>query len=158
MEVPTSTCCSSSSAPLLPKHSCLGRLNPQAWAKKCRWEGRLRDSPCFLQTLPGQRCHDLGPASDPLDHPSETLPGMYVRPLDSLELVNKIRPASYQHGSTHYVLGWTLRGETGGGLFYWSCAPYATLTLRGTYYKCWRLSPAQNPIMLPSLPSRLDHT
>lgn len=35
-----------------------------------------------------------------------------VRPLDSLELVHKIRPASYQHGSTHCVQGWTPLGET----------------------------------------------
>lgn len=71
----------------------------------------MRDTPyCFLQTLPGQRRHDLGPASDPLGHSTETLSRMYVRPLDSLKLIHKLMAGKLFPWSTHHFLGWALLG------------------------------------------------
>lgn len=55
---------------------------------------------------------------------------MYVRSLDSLELINKIMASKLSTWSTYYVLGWTLLREMGRRrAVYWSCTPYITLTL-----------------------------
>lgn len=102
----------------------------------------MRDTSFVSPANPARlECHDLGPVRNPLDQFTENLPGVYVRPLDSLELTGKIMASKQLTRSIHYMLG------TGLTLAARDPEKYVLQILE-------TLTFVQNPIILPSPPLR----